>query len=156
MPLTDMVLRLGVACVLCFLIGLDREYRNRPAGLRTTMLTGLASAAFAIIALEMVSDLSDPGKHTRFDPVRIIEAVTAGVAFLAAGTIIQAKDGIKGLTTGASMWLSGAIGIACGLGYLMPAFLVTGLAVLVLHPIYWIEKRIPNGANEPLDRDQKD
>jgi putative Mg2+ transporter-C (MgtC) family protein len=80
----------------------------------THMLTALAAATFTIVALELA--LWAPGHNATGDPIRAIEAVTAGVAFLAAGTIIQAKTQVIGLTTGASMWLAGALGVACGTG----------------------------------------
>ena len=101
-------IRLTAASVLGFCIGLDREFRDRPAGLRTHMMTSLAAAMFGLIALEMIAAF-DEDDTLRLDPIRIVEAVTAGVGFLAAGTIIQRRGEITGLTTGASMWLAGAV-----------------------------------------------
>ena len=82
------------------------------------MLVALAASIFSITTLEIIADLEKTG-HTA-DPLRAIEAVTAGVAFLAAGTIIQSRVQISGLTTGASMWLAGAVGVACGFGFFSP------------------------------------
>ena len=107
-PELEIIARLIVSLFLGGVIGFDREVKNRPAGLRTHMLVALAASIFSITTLEIIADLEKTG-HTA-DPLRAIEAVTAGVAFLAAGTIIQSRAQISGLTTGASMWLAGAIG----------------------------------------------
>lgn len=139
----EMVARLGLACLLGFAVGFDRELKSRAAGLRTHMLTSLAAAIFMIIALELIAAIGSDDDRTQLDPLRVIEAVTAGVAFLAAGTIIQAKGSVKGLTTGASMWLSGAVGLACGSGFYVLALLGTGLSLIVLIPIRYFERHLP-------------
>lgn len=141
-PPLEIGLRLFAACLLAFVIGFDREYRQRPAGLRTNMMTALAAAAFAIIALEMIAAFDDE-RNTRLDPIRVVEAVTGGVAFLAAGTIIRMRGEVHGLTTGAGMWLSGAIGLACGAGFLAVAALATLLAIIILIPLNTLEKKLP-------------
>jgi putative Mg2+ transporter-C (MgtC) family protein len=124
-------LRLTVATLMGGLIGLDREIKNRPAGLRTHMLVALASALFSIVAIELVSAI-EPGGEAKGDPVRIIEAVTAGVAFLAAGAIIRSGAKVEGLTTGAGLWLAGAVGLACGVGLWTLAAIAVGIGLLVL------------------------
>jgi putative Mg2+ transporter-C (MgtC) family protein len=133
MALLDMGTRLLVALVLGAVIGIDREAMSRPAGLRTHMLVALAAAAFTIITFEMSKALlrAQP-ELTGADPIRIIEAVTAGVAFLAAGTIIHRRGSVEGLTTGAGLWLAGAIGLAAGAGLYAIAGLAALLALLVL------------------------
>ena len=88
--------------------------------------------------------------HTA-DPIRAIEAVTAGVAFLAAGTIIQSRAQISGLTTGASMWLAGAIGVACGFGFFSIAVLATALALIVLVWLQSLSEKI-NPAVSPVSK----
>lgn len=124
--------RLGLALLLGGIIGLDREATNRPAGLRTHMLIALASATFAIVAMELTSLPAAPSTELRADPLRLIEAVTSGVAFLAAGSIVINGGSVRGVTTGASMWLCGAIGLCCGVGDIKLALLVTFLAMVVL------------------------
>src|SRR3990167_761731 len=104
LPVSLILMRLGAACVLGFVIGIDREVKQRAAGLRTHMLTALAAAVFTIITFEIVAMMEDSCDSTRVDPIRIVEAVTAGVAFLAAGTIINQGGSVHGLTTGAGMW----------------------------------------------------
>ena len=117
-PEWQIIARLVIALFLGGVIGFDREVKNRPAGLRTHMLIALAAAIFSITTLEIVAGMEKMGHSA--DPIRAIEAVTAGVAFLAAGTIIQSRAQISGLTTGASMWLAGAVGVACGFGFYSP------------------------------------
>lgn len=143
LPFWDMAGRLSLACLLGFAVGFDRELKSQAAGLRTHMLTSLAASIFMIISLELIAEIGFDDRQTQMDPLRVIEAVTAGVAFLAAGTIIQAKGSVKGLTTGASMWLSGAIGLACGAGFYRLALLGTGLSLIVLIPIRYLERRLP-------------
>lgn len=124
--------RLFLAAVLGALVGAEREWRDHPAGLRTHILICLATAAIAILAVE-ITHLDDfGGQEIRIDPLRLVEATTAGVAFLAAGLIFFAKGEVHGLTTGAGMWLAGAIGLAVGLGFWQIAVLATILAIVVL------------------------
>ena len=141
LPFQVIVVRLLAAGVLGALVGLEREVRNHPAGLRTHLLVTLAAAVFAILGIEIVhTDQFDSGT-AQLDPLRLIEAVTAGVAFLAAGTIIFSRGRVRGLTTGAGMWLSGAVGLACGLGFWHIAALATVLALVVLFLVEKITKK---------------
>ena len=146
-PEWQIICRLVVALFLGGAIGFDREVKNRPAGLRTHMLIALAAAIFSITTLEIIANLEKTG-HTA-DPIRAIEAVTAGVAFLAAGSIIQSRAQISGLTTGASMWLAGAIGVACGFGFFSIAVLATALALIVLVLLQNLSQKI-NAAAPPV------
>ena len=128
----EIIVRLLLAAAAGAAVGLDRELKDRPAGLRTHMLTALAAAVFTILTFEIYLT----SKSTA-DPIRIVEAVTAGVAFLAAGAIIQNRRGVQGLTTGAGMWLAGSLGVAAGLGQ----FVIGGLAALLALIIIILIKR---------------
>jgi putative Mg2+ transporter-C (MgtC) family protein len=143
-PILQLTLRLCLALVLGGMIGIEREIKKRPAGLRTNMMVSLAAALFTLLAMELISDSREAGDIMRVDPLRTIEAVIAGVAFLGAGAIIRGGDGdnVKGLTTGASLWVAGAIGVACGGGYHAIAAIATILAVIVLYVIGVIEQRL--------------
>lgn len=134
--------RLIVACVLSCIIGVEREVKNRPAGMRTYMLTALASALFAIIAIEISLTLTADDRIVA-DPIRLVEAITAGVAFLAAGTIITRRKEVSGLTTGAGMWMSGAIGLSAGLGLYLIAAMATAIALAILMILRVIERWLP-------------
>jgi putative Mg2+ transporter-C (MgtC) family protein len=140
------VARLLLAAAFGAAIGFEREWRDRPAGLRTHMLVCIAAATFAILTVEIAnSPVFSAGNFreaVRFDPIRMVEAVTAGVAFLAAGTILFTKGEVRGLTTGAGMWLAGAIGLAAGLGLWQVAALVTFLSLVVLGLLQALERRL--------------
>lgn len=116
LPVPVILLRLAGAVVLCALIGYERETTGKSAGFRTHMLVGLSAAAYALIAEELVGHFTGYGQSVRMDPLRLVEAVTAGIAFLAAGMIVLSRGEVKNLTTGAGLWLAGAIGLAVGNG----------------------------------------
>ena len=146
--------RLVIAAVLGAVIGLDREFRDRPAGLRTHMLTSLAACVFTLITLELHRHYSSLGEQVSTDPIRIIEAVTAGVAFLAAGTIITSRGKVEGLTTGAGMWLAGAVGVASGAGYFALACCAVILSAVIIGLLRPLEKWLNDavkGAGETDD-----
>lgn len=134
LPLGEILLRLVAAIVLGSVLGIEREWRERPAGLRTHILVSAASATFALIAIEIINQPIFTGDSLRVDPLRLIEAITGGVAFLAAGFIVFVKGEVHGVTTGAGMWLAAAVGLAAGLGLFAIALLASllGIAVLVL------------------------
>ncbi|HEY5808090.1 MAG TPA: MgtC/SapB family protein [Povalibacter sp.] len=138
----DALLRLLVAVLFGAVVGFDRELRNKPAGLRTHILISLAAALFTLITFELHGEIAARGNQTNADPIRIIEAVTAGVAFLAAGAIIQSRGNVLGLTTGANMWLAGALGVASGAGYYMLATAGAVLALIVLTVLGALESRL--------------
>ena len=140
--LDTIAIRMIAAVILGAVIGFEREYLARPAGMRTHVLVALASATFAVVTLELMEHARDEGVQSA-DPIRIIEAVTAGVAFLAAGSIIFSRGQVQGLTTGASLWLVGAIGVACGIGYYFIAVMTTVLAAIVLVGLRWVEAAMP-------------
>jgi putative Mg2+ transporter-C (MgtC) family protein len=117
--------------------------------LRTHVLVALAAATFAVVGIEIVHSPQFEEDSARLDPLRLIEAVTAGVAFLAAGTIIFSRGRVKGLTTGAGMWLAGAIGLAAGLGLWQVALLATILALVVLLVMHGLSRAV-SGHDDPV------
>lgn len=145
-PETTIAIRLLLAAALGAAIGFEREQKNRDAGLRTHMLTALAAAVFTVITFELFYEVQAAPEKGSADPIRVIEAVTAGVAFLAAGAIIQSRGEVKGLTTGAAMWLAGAIGVASGAGYYSIAAMATVFALVILSLIGSLQA---NSQNEP-------
>ena len=161
MPLHVVALRLISAILLGGVIGWDREVNARSAGLRTHMMISLAAATFVIVGVELTSLEVAPGTVSQTDPLRLIEGVTSGVAFLAAGSIVINGTSVRGITTGASMWLCGAIGLCCGLGDITLAMLTTVLALVVLQLIHLllspVAQRVKGsrpepGEDEPTDR----
>ena len=121
------------------LIGFEREARDKSAGLRTHILISLAASVFAIISIESVHMPGLSDEQVRIDPLRVVEAVTAGVAFLAAGTIVLSRGEVRGLTTGAGMWLAGAIGLSMGFGHWVIAAFAVAAGLVVLFVIGRLE-----------------
>ena len=130
LPQHIIAIRLVMAGFFGAMIGFEREMHAGGAGLRTHILIAVASALFTILAFEIFHTLE--GSQRPADPIRAVEAVTAGIAFLGAGAIFRSDGNVQGLTTGAGMWLAGAVGIATALGYYVVAFGVALFAVLVL------------------------
>jgi putative Mg2+ transporter-C (MgtC) family protein len=123
---TRIIVRLGMAALLGGLLGWEREYRGKAAGVRTHMLVSMGAAMFVLVA--------EQEGITPADNSRVLQGIIAGVGFLGAGTILK-SDGahqIRGLTTAAGIWLTAAIGVAAGLGREATALLSTVLALLVL------------------------
>ncbi|SOE16823.1 putative Mg2+ transporter-C (MgtC) family protein [Hoeflea halophila] len=142
LPWQVILARLLLAVALGGILGFERELADRPAGFRTHMLISLASAAFTIITLEMLSMPAFEPDDVRFDPLRLVDAITAGVAFLAAGIILMRHGEVKGLTTGAGMWLAAAAGLAAGLGLWLIAVLASGLGALILAAVRRLETEL--------------
>ena len=142
-PFPVVAARLLLAAIFGAAIGFEREWRNRPAGLRTHVLVCVAAATFAILTIEIIHapmfTADALGDAVKVDPIRVVEAVTAGVAFLAAGVVIFTRGQVHGLTTGAGMWLAGAIGLAAGLGFWQIAGFGTLLVLIVLGLMHALE-----------------
>ena len=119
-PFPVVVARLLLAALFGAAIGFEREWRNRPAGLRTHIVVCVAAATFAILTIEIIHapmfTVDTLGDAVKVDPIRVVEAVTAGVAFLAAGVVIFTRGQVHGLTTGAGSRARSAspAGLACG------------------------------------------
>lgn len=124
------------------LIGWEREKKDKPAGLRTHMLIGLGSAAFFLIFIEFTLGPLKDAEGISPDPTRIFQGVVTGIGFLGAGAIIKGGNDVRGLTTGAGIWVSGGIGLACGGGYYVIATIVTIFTLLVLIVVGWVENRV--------------
>lgn len=121
--------RLLAAIVMGAAIGLEREYHAKEAGIRTHLLVALGSCLFMILSAYGF-DAFLAKDHTSFDPSRIASQVVTGIGFIGAGTIILQKQVVRGLTTAAGLWVTAAIGLACGIGMYVIA-LVTTVLVLV-------------------------
>ncbi len=135
----DAALRLLVATVLGFIIGLDRELRDKPLGMRTFMLVSIGAALFSLISVDLVATFAQV-QQTEMDRGRVIQGVVIGIGFLGGGAILREGMSIRGLTTAASLWVSAAIGLGVGLQAYLAAVAVTVLALVVLVPIKWLEE----------------
>lgn len=149
LPVSIVILRLVAAIGLGGAIGFEREGQGKDAGLRTHMLISFASCLFLLISEELARmSMGGPGEQ-RVDPLRLVEAVTAGVAFLSAGLIFSRNGTVKNVTTGASMWLAGAVGMACGTGQIGLAMIATAMVVVVLAIVGSLESRFKKERSRP-------
>jgi putative Mg2+ transporter-C (MgtC) family protein len=122
------------------LIGMERELRERAAGLRTHMLVGVGSALFTIVSAYGWGDfVFNRQLGTVLDPTRIAAQIVTGIGFLGAGAIIRQGFSVRGLTTAAGLWVVAAIGMAAGAGYYSAALITTGLVLVGLGPLRWVE-----------------
>ncbi|HDS01740.1 MAG TPA: MgtC/SapB family protein [candidate division Zixibacteria bacterium] len=131
----DVVIKMALAVLLGALIGVEREYHGRPAGLRTHILVCLGSTLLIIGSRSLpIAIEEDPGFIGNFviDPARLAAGIITGIGFLGAGVVLKTKDFIRGVTTAACIWFAAAIGIVIGLGFYLIAVISTILALFVL------------------------
>jgi putative Mg2+ transporter-C (MgtC) family protein len=120
---SELMLRLLLAAGLGAAIGVEREYRRKPAGLRTNILIGLGAALFTIVSIQIGG--------TGAAPDRIAAQVVTGVGFLGGGAILRSGHNVQGMTTAATIWVNAAIGIAAGTGQFAMAAEATALTIVV-------------------------
>ena len=120
----DMVWRLLLAAGLGAAIGLEREYRQKPAGLRTNILIAVGSALFTILSLEVTKNVGDPS--------RVAGQIVTGIGFLGGGAIMRNRNTVHGMTTAATIWVNAAIGVGAGMGQYSLATFTAALTLVVL------------------------
>jgi putative Mg2+ transporter-C (MgtC) family protein len=127
----DLALRLAVALLGGAILGTDRETKDKPIGIRAYAMISVGACAFAILSLELGAiGESRPG-ISAIDPARVVQGVIGGIGFLGAGAIFRKGDEVSGTATGAGIWTSGAVGLACGFGYFVFAGMVVVAALLI-------------------------
>ncbi len=151
LPIVEIALRLGAAALLGAMLGLERELKGKAAGLRTHMLVALGAGVTMIAALELDGEGAGPGDTV--DAGRAIQGVMSGIGFLGAGVIIRGGgDKVQGLTTAANIWLTGAIGLACGAGHYGVAGMTTLFSLLILVGLGSVERLIQRRRGRPEDQ----
>ena len=136
----DVFLRLALAALLGGAIGFEREIREREAGLRTHLLVSVGAALFTVVSAYAWADWSfSTERGIVFDPTRIAAQIVTGIGFLGAGAIIRQGLSVRGLTTAATLWAVAAIGMAAGAGYYSAALIATGVVLVGLGPLRWLE-----------------
>jgi putative Mg2+ transporter-C (MgtC) family protein len=143
----EVLLRLFVAAVLGGAIGLERELRERQAGLRTHLVVSVGSALFTLVSAYGFANFG-----ARVDPTRIAAQIVTGIGFLGAGAIIRQGLSVRGLTTAATLWLVAAIGMAAGAGYWEGALIATLGAIFTLGPLRVFAYRFLVRFRPALDR----
>ena len=133
------IARLAVAALLGAIVGAEREYRQKAAGLRTNTLIALGSALFTVMSIEMVPEGTG-------DPSRVAAQIVTGVGFLGGGAILRTGMSVRGLTTAATIWVVSAVGVAAGAGEYTIAGAATVIALIVLAALAPLDKIIdPDG-----------
>ena len=149
----EIALRLGAALIIGGLLGLNRDLHGKPAGMRTHSLVSLGAAVAVIVSLGL------PGESKSMDPnavSRVLQGIVTGIGFLGAGVILRDSSGhVSGLTTAATIWICGVLGVACGLGYwpvLGIALCLTAVALATGGPIeHFAERLFKRKRSKPTD-----
>jgi putative Mg2+ transporter-C (MgtC) family protein len=148
--------RLAIAVVAGGLLGFEREWKRKPAGLRTHMMVCLGAATFTVIAAILYGEVLEQGAEVaRIDPLRILQGLVGGLGFLGAGSIIQAGGRVSGLTTAGGLWLAGGVGVSVGAGSLVTAGGALVLGLLVLTGFQFLERRLPRNSHASRDDESR-
>jgi putative Mg2+ transporter-C (MgtC) family protein len=140
---------LGLAFALSSLIGLEREWRQKSAGLRTYTLVGVGAALFLIVSKYGFSDVL--GSRVVLDPSRVAAQIVTGIGFIGGGLIFVRGDAVRGLTTAAIVWVTAAIGMACGAGLAILAIVVTAAHFVVVFVYPSLVARLPRSRYAGFD-----
>lgn len=144
---TPVITQLFLAVFLGALIGLEREYKRRGAGLQTYSLVSLAACVFTILGLDFLNRFGN-FLGASLDPLRIIQAVAVGIGFIGAGAVLRREFFVEGLTTAAGLWLVSAIGVAIGAGLTFLAIAATFSALTILVGFGFLEAKFFPASNE--------
>jgi len=148
----QILLRLGVAALLGLLLGLDRELRGNPAGMRTHGIICFSAAVMTVSIIALYHQLDS--EHGKMDPLRLFEGAGAFVGIIAAGLIVISKGEVHNLTTAVHIWLASVIGIACGAAQ-WPLVLVAALVAIIMMTVLrvvedrWIQPHVDDARERP-------
>lgn len=139
------LLKIGVAILCGVLLGVEREIKDKPAGLRTIVLITVGATIYMIVSDLIAVAAEGPVETTRVDPSRIASQVVTGIGFIGAGAIIRARGAVHGLTTAAVIWVAAGVGLCIGLGFPLIAIattLVVLATLLALNPLrHWLSRQ---------------
>src|SRR5262245_28806581 len=144
MPPADLVARLALAAGLGAAMGVEREIRQKAAGLRTNMLIALGSALFTVVSLELA--------RIGGTPDRVAASIVTGIGFLGAGAILRSGRSVHGMTTAATIWVNAAVGMAAGAGLFMIATAGTIITLVVLAVLPYVERQLDRYAGVTQSR----
>jgi putative Mg2+ transporter-C (MgtC) family protein len=149
---TDIALRLGTAAAAGMAIGLNRDLQGKPIGMRTLGLVALGAAVTAVATIQFSTMAEHPDALSRVVQ-GIIQGIMAGISFIGAGVILRDAhaQSVTGLTTAATVWVTAALGIACGLAAWKVAATAVGVALFLLVVVGWIERLLGLGDGPPKD-----
>jgi len=141
MEIAEFAIRIGAAIVSGLLIGFEREYKNKHAGLKTNTLVALGASVFILISLRFLGQ-----EYT--DITRVLSQIAIGIGFIGGGTIVQHGKDIKGLTTAATIWCSAGAGCLAAFGMFWELAILTGAVVLINFIFGMIDKKIGRDKEE--------
>ncbi len=144
----EVILRLILSAIAGSIVGMEREANHSSAGLRTHILVTLGSTLIMLISMYGFKGLGS--NHNGGEPARLAAQVVSGIGFLGAGTILRNGNNIRGLTTAASIWVCGGIGLAIGNGYYVGGVATTIIVLFVLRGLVFIQKKLPKGQYKSL------
>lgn len=137
MPFETFLIRLGVAFLGGLLIGVEREVKDKDAGMRTHALVAIGSAIYMLTGLELLAEEGNSG-----DVTRIAGQIATGVGFLGGGVILKTGGNVQGLTTAATIWCCSAVGTLAGAGLLIETFICVGIILVITWLLHSVEHRI--------------
>ncbi|CAM4331029.1 MgtC/SapB family protein [Paenibacillus phoenicis] len=138
----EMVVKLGLALLFGLFIGIDRQLKQKPLGIKTSMVICIASCLVTIVSIEAFAKFAGPD-HPNMDPMRLAAQIVSGIGFLGAGAILRrSNEGISGLTSAAMIWAASGIGIAIGTGFYLAAALTVVLLIISVNVVPYIIKWI--------------
>jgi putative Mg2+ transporter-C (MgtC) family protein len=140
---TDIVLRLGGAAAAGIILGINRDLQNKPIGARTLGLVGLGSAVVVVATIQLPGMAEHPDAASRVIQ-GVIQGLMAGISFIGAGVILRdlSRQDVQGLTTAATVWVTAALGIACGFAMWRTAATAVAIALILLMLVSWIERAL--------------
>ena len=141
---TDAALRLLLAALLGAVLGVEREWRHKDAGLRTNILIALGAALFTMMSIELTGAQGDPS--------RVAAQIVTGIGFLGGGAIIRTHGSVQGLTTAAAIWVNAAIGVAVGGGQYHLAVIATAVTLFALLLLTPVERRLQRSHDSNLKK----
>lgn len=145
----DIVLRLGLAALTGVLLGLNRDLRGKPLGMRTLGLVPLGAAAVTVAAVQFENLMFYPDPLSRVVQ-GVVQGVLAGISFIGAGVVLRDRQRgtVEGLTTAATVWVAAALGIACGLAAWVTVGVTIGIGLFLLVVVRQIERMLSLGAGK--------
>ena len=145
---TEIIVRLAIAALFGLIVGAERSRVGKRAGMRTYGLVALGAALFTVISGLVAIRFEG---SFMFDPLRVASQIVVGMGFLGAGVIFVQRDAVTGLTTAAGLWVTAAIGIACGYGFFLIAATVTFIVLFIFEGLWYVEERFIRTARTKIE-----
>jgi len=153
--ISQQLISLLVAMAAGAVIGFERDWRDRTAGLRTHILVAIGAATYMMVSEQIILSYATEAA-VRMDPLRTVGGLVGGIGFLGAGAIVQARGNVRGLTTAASIWMTAALGMAAGVGAYQTLMLASLVVLIVLIPLRFLENKLRAHRHGPGESESPD